>query len=77
MKLETFETNGPVLRHPSSPPKESPKGAPDEAFTRAAVPLVRQFVTARYKDYGKGKAAWILRTCLLLFGGGDGEGDFW
>ncbi|CAK9083566.1 Hypothetical protein SCF082_LOCUS39669, partial [Durusdinium trenchii] len=34
---------------------ESPKGAPDEAFTRAAVPLVRQFVTARYKDYGKGK----------------------
>eukprot|EP00913_Durusdinium_trenchii_P024962 g23429.t1 len=30
-------------------------GAPDEAFTRAAVPLVRQFVTARYKDYGKGK----------------------
>lgn len=35
--------------------QESSRGAPDEAFGRSAVVLVREFVQSRYKDYSKGK----------------------
>ena len=40
---------------PVKDPIESSRGAPDEAFARSAVVLVREFVQSRYKDYGKGE----------------------
>eukprot|EP00434_Breviolum_minutum_P035152 symbB.v1.2.031115.t1/scaffold3577.1/size53849/4 len=40
---------------PSSELVESPRGAPDQAFASAAIPLVRDFVKSNYKDYKKGK----------------------
>ncbi|CAE7242773.1 unnamed protein product [Symbiodinium pilosum] len=36
-------------------PVDSPRGPPDAAFAQAAIPLVRQFIKSRYKDYGQGK----------------------
>lgn len=33
---------------------DSPRGPPDQTFADTAVPLVRQFIKSRYKDYGKG-----------------------
>eukprot|EP00438_Fugacium_kawagutii_P033831 Skav235840 [mRNA] locus=scaffold1931:294625:302189:- [translate_table: standard] len=40
---------------PSAELVESARGAPDDAFTAAAIPLVRDFVKSNYKDYRKGK----------------------
>ena len=41
--------------------EDSPRGPPDAAFAQAAIPLVRQFIKSRYKDYGQGKVAWLQR----------------
>ena len=56
--------------HVPASTEESPRGAPDQAFASAAIPLVRDFVKSNYKDYKKGKAAWMIefdRICWLFF----------
>ncbi|CAJ1389235.1 unnamed protein product [Effrenium voratum] len=42
-------------RQPTPDVIESARGAPDQAFASAAIPLVRKFVKSKYKDYGQGK----------------------
>ncbi len=53
--------------HVPASTEESPRGAPDQAFASAAIPLVRDFVKSNYKDYKKGKAAWMVKFVDWIF----------